>query len=203
MEVIPRLIQLDENIFFFINSLPHNFALEKFFLFFSFYPLIIWFLLGILLILLKKKKDISFIFRLSLALVLAGIIASGVIKPIVKRPRPDIAFGSKVILVQEKAAGIPANNDFAFPSGHAAIAFAGAYVLLQENNKTRKTGIEKEHKKRQIKYIIFTFAFLTAFSRIYLGKHYPLDVVAGAIVGWVTGMISIKTSNKLFVRKNK
>lgn len=202
MEIISWLKQLDERVFFFINSFPHNLILEKIFLFFSFYPLIIWFLLGILLFLLKKKKDIKFVVRLGLALVLAGIIASGVIKPIVKRPRPDISFGSKVILVQEKAAGIPANNDYAFPSGHAAIAFAGAYILLQENTHTRKKGVEKQKKTILIRYLILTFAFFTAFSRIYLGKHYPLDVLVGATVGWVTGMLSLKMSNKLFNSKN-
>ena len=93
------LIQLDELLFFAINSLPHNAVFNYIFLFFSFYPLIIWILIGLVVVIIEERKDRWFMVRLVLALVLAGGLTSGVLKPIIRRPRPDISHGDKVVII--------------------------------------------------------------------------------------------------------
>lgn len=67
------------------------------------------------------------------------------------------------------------SRSFSFPSGHAAIAFALSFVL------------GKIDKKRAVYY--YLLAIVISFSRIYLGKHYPSDVVVGAILGMLIGYL--------------
>ena len=140
--------------------------------------------------LIERRIDKVFIARLVLALAIAGVLASVVIKPLVRRPRPDITLGEQVILVDEKPAGIPAHNDFSFPSGHAAIAFAGAYIVTREETSTYKGHKHSLKQKKLLRMIFISVAFLTAISRIYLGKHYPLDVLAGGALGWGVGKLA-------------
>jgi undecaprenyl-diphosphatase len=146
--------------------------------------------IGVLMILFEEKKDKLFILRLFLAIGLAGLISSGILKPLIKRPRPDLAYGEKVNIIQEKPAVIFWNNDYAFPSGHAAIAFAGAYILTRQAiEKSKKSKFNKFVSDYNVFYII---AILTGYSRIYLGKHYPIDVIIGGMLGWLMGWVAWK-----------
>jgi undecaprenyl-diphosphatase len=186
MDFLTFIKYIDTRLFFLINNLPHINFIDQFFLFFSFYPPIIWLVLGVLVIFIEERKDKKFIFRLLLALFLAGILSSGLIKPIIKRPRPDIRHGEKVVIVSEKPAVFFWNNDYAFPSGHASVAFAGAYILAHEVTK-------KKNSKRKIHpFFYYLIAILTCLSRIYLGKHYPLDVIGGGMLGYLMGFVAWK-----------
>jgi undecaprenyl-diphosphatase len=60
-------------------------------------------------------------------------------------------------------------GSYSFPSGHAASAFAGAWLL--------------SHHYSRLAPLWFAIAALTGFSRIYLGVHYPGDVASGALLG--------------------
>lgn len=198
MDIITFIKNLDVSVFLYLNNLPHTPALDFIFLFFSFYPLIIWMLIGMVVLIVEEKTERLFIVRLALALLIAGALASGFIKPLVRRPRPDLAHGQKVVIIEEKPAAIPWNNDFAFPSGHAALAFAGAYILTREENTDPHN--RKYHRKRRklARALFILFAILTGFSRIYLGKHYPLDVFAGALIGWCFGWVVWKLVDLVF-----
>ena len=66
----------------------------------------------------------------------------------------------------------------AFPSGHAALAFAGAVVLTRVLPAGR--------------IVWWVLAAATAYSRVYLGVHYPLDVLAGAVVGAASGFAVLR-----------
>ncbi len=82
----------------------------------------------------------------------AASIASSVIKAVVGRARPD-----------------GASSSHAFPSGHAAVMFAVAFVLAKRFPRFR--------------YAFYCGAFTVALSRVLLLKHYPSDVLAGAALG--------------------
>ncbi len=190
MSFLQWLIDIDIWLFHLVNQSPHPAFLNHLFLFFSFYPLIFWSVICLFIIWWEQKKDQRFFLKFILALGVAGIVVSGVVKPLVQRPRPDLQLGEQVIVISEKPALLFWNNDFAFPSGHAAIAFAGAYILGKE--------ITSKRKSRPYWVILFyLIATLTAFSRIYLGKHYPLDVTMGALIGMITAAYTWKVIGKM------
>lgn len=86
-------------------------------------------------------------------------------------PRPGAAIGLEHINILGE---IKLKNSF--PSGHAVFAFMTAYVLSHNRSWPWKT-------------FLFGFALLTAYQRIYVGAHYPLDVAGGALVGSFSGWI--------------
>ena len=98
----------------------------------------------------------------------AGII-SGMLKEIWTRPRPllsmhDVRIGREIFFRN------------GFPSGHTTAAFAFCVAVSMLFPKTR--------------WAMIPLAFLIGISRIYLGSHYPLDVIFGAAFGSVIGAIS-------------
>ena len=106
-------------------------------------------------------------------LVLDGILVL-LLKNALQVPRPSefSALGARVLAVPfDDAAG------YSFPSGHTTRAFAAA-LLLTVRTKDWRWGVP-----------LFAYAILMAVSRVYVGAHWPSDVVAGAIlgIGWAYG----------------
>jgi undecaprenyl-diphosphatase len=134
------------------------------------------------LILRRKVKTAAFV----AVAVIGGTIVSTVLKAIVDRPRPDLAATARVFTAS-------------FPSGHAtlsAVVYLTLGVLLAESAKGRRLAI----------YYCALAIFLTVVigvSRIYLGVHYPTDVIAGwslgtawALLCWVGAKLSIPAREK-------
>jgi undecaprenyl-diphosphatase len=102
------------------------------------------------------------------ALLLATIAADWILKPLIDRTRPFDAIPGVAVI-----GGRP--HDASFPSGHAANAFAAALVLSATAPRGR--------------VVWWLLAAAIAYSRVYLGVHYPSDVVGGALVGAICGAI--------------
>lgn len=99
-------------------------------------------------------------------LVQLGIVE--LVKIASKKPRPQAKIEE---LRETNIFGVKARSG-SFPSGHASNIFAMAVLLsTYYNASTFVTGL------------LFTVAFLVSLSRIYLGKHYVVDVFAGALIG--------------------
>ena len=102
----------------------------------------------------------------------AGIsdaICAQIIKPWVGRIRPSHEFIEYINLLVSKG------GKWSFPSNHAANSFAFATVLsyFYDKNKT----------------MIFSIASVIAFSRVYVGVHYPLDIIFGSLLGYAVSWI--------------
>jgi undecaprenyl-diphosphatase len=110
--------------------------------------------------------------RVLLTIMLAYALVDGVFKPIIARPRPSI------IATDPPRHVPPLPRTSSFPSGHAASTFGAAIAVSRMWPGTA--------------IVWWTLAVLIGYSRIYLGHHYPLDVIGGATLGvliavWVSG----------------
>jgi undecaprenyl-diphosphatase len=100
-----------------------------------------------------------------------GLCVSQVLKRLCRRERPSVGIGGRAV----KA--LAENPDaFSFPSGHTAVAFAVAVALAGQG-----AGLGE---------LTLGLACAIGVSRVYLGAHYPLDVLVGAALGAGVGWIS-------------
>ena len=100
--------------------------------------------------------------RLALAIALVHLTIDVVLKPWIDRPRPPLAIPGLEVSVN-----VPETRSF--PSGHAANAIAAALVLTRVWPRMRR--------------LVWVIATMVAVARVYLGIHYPLDALAGALTG--------------------
>ncbi len=178
--VLEQLYGLDVQIFTAINS-ANSPMLDFFFSNISHLGSI--FLWGFFLAVLFFRKDKNFFFELAAAIIISAGI-SGFLKLAFVRPRPFDSLQNVHLL--------DAKPDPSFPSNHASNAFAGAGIL------------SKYYKKFILGFYIL--AFLVAISRIYVGAHYPSDVIAGAALGyfasWAVSKYSLGEKIEKFLFKS-
>lgn len=102
-----------------------------------------------------------------IVLFLTDQAAAGILKPLIERARPCHTFDDVRLLVEYCGSG------FSMPSAHAANVFGQAALLAGH--------------VRFIRWPLYTYAVLVAISRVFVGVHYPGDIIIGAIVGLLAG----------------
>lgn len=136
----------------------------------------IWIAIGVLFFLFGWKnqqwrtRGLLVLFSLAANL----LVCNAVLKPLVDRTRP--------YYVLEYTPLIPPVGDPSFPSGHTAASFAAATAIYAIN---KKWGIAA-----------YLFAAIMGFSRLYLGVHFPTDVLFGAMVGMAVAKIVVHIFRK-------
>ncbi|MGB9977637.1 phosphatase PAP2 family protein [Methanobacterium sp.] len=152
----------------------------------NFGSLIAWSLVCILIFLFGGQygKKIAILGLLALFLSSAAVL---VLKYIIAEPRPFLVLNHVHLLTTE--------NDYSFPSGHATASFAAAVAI------GAKYSFIIKDKAYKLIYPLLVFATIICFSRVYVGVHYPLDVVFGAIIGIVFALIVLRFEDKIFEGK--
>lgn len=129
-----------------------------------------WILLGILLLIPKKTRKAGI--AALMALAIGALITNVALKNIVARIRPyEVVEGLKLLIEPQL--------DFSFPSGHTCASFGAALAMY--SFLERKWGIP-----------LVILAVLISLSRLYVGVHYPTDVIGGAVVGVLAAWGAVK-----------
>lgn len=129
-----------------------------------------WILLGILLLIPKKTRKAGI--AALMALAIGALITNVALKNIVARIRPyEMVEGLRLLIEPQP--------DFSFPSGHTCASFGAALAMY--SFLERKWGIP-----------LVILAVLISLSRLYVGVHYPTDVIGGAVVGVLAAWGAVK-----------
>lgn len=122
-------------------------------------------------------------------ILLADQSASGILKPWVARPRPcHVPELAGILHLVDNHCGGP----YGFASSHASNFFALATYL----------GWHFRRRMPWMPYLLFGIAGMVGFSRIYLGVHYPGDVLAGMLLGIFSGLVGILLFRLVFKKLN-
>ncbi len=160
---------VDADIFLRVNHLPHTRRLNAFFYWITmaYKGGAAWYLAMLMEGVRDRKQAGSIVREVAIPLIISSSLVEYPIKSYFRRRRPFISI-IQAMVIGKKPGG------WSFPSGHSAAAFAGAWLLSR--------------KKLGWSPLNYALAGLVAFSRIYLGDHYPGDVVSGSVSGVLFAM---------------
>jgi undecaprenyl-diphosphatase len=130
-----------------------------------------------------RLKALVWILLLGLTVAAGDMLSHRVIKQQVQRPRPC----QTEVLKEEVRLLVPCGGGYSFTSNHAtnhfalAAFFAGTLGLFF----------------RRWRWLLFFWAFGVAYAQVYVGVHYPLDVLGGALLGTIIGGLTTLIWNKI------
>lgn len=183
-----EIIQLDKELFIFLNTLGST-TWDGFWIFLS--ERTYWIPLYIFLLYLLFKnfgiKKTGLILALTLLMVLFTDQITNLFKDGFQRPRPCFTPEFEGIM---RGVACERRGLYGFTSAHASNHFAIALLL----------GLVFRNSYKWMLPILIIWAALIAYSRIYLGVHFPLDVICGAAMGLILGWIFYKLFNYLTLR---
>ena len=129
----------------------------------------IFFLIALFVLIRGGKAGIMVIVLALIAIGLADIVASGILKPLVHRIRPCFALDHVRLLINQ-------SRSYSFASSHAANSAAVATIFWIFFHR----GVIVE---KLFTIIMVLYALAISFSRVYVGVHYPSDLLAGMVIG--------------------
>ncbi len=135
----------------------------------------LWIALTLMLLFFRRTRRAALVSALSMLLTLLAV--NILIKPLAARIRPyEVIEGLRCIVARE--------SEFSFPSGHSANSLACAWVLFRLCD--RRLGVPA-----------LVMALLISLSRLYVGVHYPTDVLAGIAAGMLLAEAAIYLAKRI------
>lgn len=169
----------DQSLLYLFNIFLHTPALDGLFVFFSTrgYLLFLPFVLLIAIVERDKNRALRDILLILVAFALNDWL-SNELKSLTQRPRP-------CLIHEWVRVAIGCSQSSSMPSSHASNAFAVATVLWHQLGRLKS--------KLTWRLSAYVIAFCIAYSRLYLGVHYPSDVLAGALLGVVIAVVVVSS----------
>lgn len=134
----------------------------------------IWIVLALILLIPKQTRKAGA--AALIALALGALVTNVALKNVIARVRPyEVVEGLRLMIERQ--------HDFSFPSGHTCASFAAAFALWL--SIPRKWGT-----------VCMILAVLISLSRLYVGVHYPSDVLGGMVIGLAAGWCGWKVMEK-------
>ena len=138
---------------------------------------IFWIAVAVILLFFKKTRRSGICIGASL--LIGVIVGKGIIKNVVARPRPYDAIAGIESVVSHL-------SDYSFPSGHSLCCFEAATALAMNRTKWAIPA--------------YVGAVLVAVSRLFLFVHYPTDVICGALLGVLFGVLGSLAAGAIYDR---
>lgn len=138
---------------------------------------IFWIAVAVILLFFKKTRRSGICIGASL--LIGVIVGNGIIKNVVARPRPYDAIAGIESVVSHL-------SDYSFPSGHSLCCFEAATALAMNRTKWAVPA--------------YVGAVLVAVSRLFLFVHYPTDVICGALLGVLFGVLGSLAAGAIYDR---
>jgi undecaprenyl-diphosphatase len=162
---------IDQELFRLVNGGPHAPWVDALAWGLSYPPLPgLWFaVLAGIVVWARGRVGLRAVILVGVAVGIVDLLGAGLLKPWADRLRPCFALSDVRLLVPRQS------HSPSFPSNHAANSFAAAAVLASLG-----PGFAR---------VFFALAVMIAISRVYLGVHYPFDVLAGALFGLGVGRV--------------
>ena len=178
MDFLTYIISIDQSVFLDINHNISNLVFDAVFPGLREFTYVFWLLL-IIYFWMKDERELAL---LTGAGILAGAMFTYPLKFIIDRTRPYNVIESTRLLTQPE-------SDPSFPSAHAEMSFLAATIVSRYHPEYGK--------------YLYSFSFIVSLSRIYVGVHYPIDVVGGVLIGVIIGKIVLIVQEKrnIFGRK--
>ena len=183
------LSQYDSDLFLYLNGLHVDWMDKAMVLITNMW---VWFPLYLLLIYWTVKQYGRrcwwVFFAVGLVVLCTDQLASHVCKPLFQRLRPCYNADFQYLIYLPKGL---AGGRYGFVSSHAANTFGVATFLTPVLKKYRPW----------MAIVLFLWAFISSYSRIYIGFHYPSDILCGALLGTLIGLAFWKLFQLVVVRK--
>jgi undecaprenyl-diphosphatase len=185
-----RLSSIDSDLFLFLNGLHADWldkamiAVTQMWVWLPLYALFVYWIVK------QYGKRCWWIFlAVGIVVLCSDQLSAHVCKPLFQRLRPcyNADFQDLIYLPKGLAGG-----KYGFVSSHAANTFAVAAFLTPALRKGRSW----------IGIVLYLWAFISSYSRIYMGYHYPGDILCGAILGILVGLILWKVFQLVIVKKS-